>query len=195
MDERLTGHGSGCGIGYVSHLDSPSSPTGSSASSSSYSGGTSPRSFSTSPLPPDHAALSALAQQPDAQWLQSDFLNIASLLNASHTAKSMRHTSKHRIFFNDAGTVGPAYLVAVTATDLAIRSRAFRLLAETGSLGVGDCSGFFWDGPGLRQRLGLMVDPTLVGGMAWQTGMGGMGVNGMGGVPLVQDALDRLQSL
>ncbi|KAB5572529.1 hypothetical protein GE09DRAFT_675098 [Coniochaeta sp. 2T2.1] len=195
MDERLTGHGSGCGIGYVSHLDYPSSPTGSSASSSSYSGGTTPRSFSTSPLPPDHAALSALAQQPDAQWLQSDLLNIASLLNASHTAKSMRHTSKQRIFFNDAGTVGPAYLVAVTATDPAIRSRAFRLLAETGSLGVGDCSGFFWDGPGLRERLGFMVDPSLVGGMAWQTGMGGMGVNGMGGAPLVQDALDRLQSL
>ncbi|KAB5511623.1 hypothetical protein GE09DRAFT_1232405 [Coniochaeta sp. 2T2.1] len=165
MDERLAGHGSGFGIGYVSHLDYPSSPTGSSASSS-YSSETTPRSFPTSPLPPDHATLGALLPQPDAQWLQSDLLNIVSLLNASHTANNMRHTSKHRIFFNDAGTVGPAYLVAVTATDPAIRSSAFRLLAETGGLGMGDMPGFFRDGPRLRQKLGLMVDPTLAGGLA-----------------------------
>ncbi|KAH8912647.1 hypothetical protein BR93DRAFT_90890 [Coniochaeta sp. PMI_546] len=191
MDERLTGHGYGCALGFRSHYNYPSSPSGSS-SSSSYSGGATPPPFSTSPFPPDHATINR--PQPDSRALQSDLLNVASLLNASQTAQGLRATSKHRIFFNDAGTVGPVYLVAITATDPTIRSRAFRLLAETGGLGVGDCSGFFWDGPGLRQRLGLMVDP-LLGAPAWHTGMGDMGMNSMGAAPLVQDALERLESL
>jgi hypothetical protein len=107
----------------------------------------------------------------------------------------MRATSKHRIFFNDAGVIGPVYLVAVTTADPTIRSRAYRLLAETGGSGVGDCSGFFWDGPGLRERLGLVVDPLLGGAPGWDTGMGCLGMMGMGGAPLVLDALERLEAL
>lgn len=192
MEERLAGHGYGCGLGYVSNYDDYlSSPSGSS-SSSSYSGGTTPPPLYTSPFPPDYATINT--PQPDLRALQSDLLNIASLLNSSQTAHSLRATSKDRIFFNDAGTVGPVYLVAITAADPAIRSRAFRLLAETGGSGVGDCSGFFWDGPGLRQRLGLMVDP-LLGAPAWHTGMGDMGMSNLGAAPLVQDALERLESL
>jgi hypothetical protein len=187
MDERLAGNGYGCDQDYISHYDYLSSPSCSS-SSSSYSGrGTTPPRFSTSPHPPDHTSLPA--PRPDPQALQSALLSIAFLLNTSQTARGMRATSKQRIFFNDAGTVGPVYLVAITATDSTIRSHAFRLLADTRGQRVGDCSGFFWDGLGLRQRLGLMGDP-LLGAPAWHTGM-----DGMGGVPLVQDALERLDRL
>jgi len=195
MDERPSGHGYGCGLGYHSHYDYPSSPSGSS-SSSAYSRGTTPSRFSTSPLPPQHASLPV--RQPDPRALQSDLLNIASLLNASRTAKTMRHSSKRRIFFNDAGTVGPVYLVAVTAADPSIRSRALQVLADTAGLGGGgDCSGFFWDGTGLRQRLGLGVDPMLVGAPAsWHSGMGDTGgIDVMGAPPLVLHALNRLEGL
>lgn len=194
LDERLAGNGNGCGLRDRSHYDyqfPPSGPT----SPSSYSGGLARPSFSSSPLPPDHTTISHAPPRLDTPALQSDLLNIACLLHTSKSADTMRHTSKYRVFFNDAGTVGPVYLVAVTATDPTIRSRAFRLLADRGGPGVGDYSGYFWDGPGLRERLGLLVDP-IRGSPPWITGMGGMGINRLGGgAPLVQDALERLESL
>jgi hypothetical protein len=185
MDDRLAGYHD---YGYNSHYDCPSSPSGSSASSA-YSRGTTPSLYPTSPFPPDHTSL--VTRRPDTRALQSDLLDIASLLNASHRARDMRQTSKQPTFFNDAGTVGPIYLVAETTTDPCIRARALRMLTDTGGPGgQGECSDFFWDGLGLRQqRSALMTDP-VSGAPAWPTEM-----SGMGGAQLVQNGLDHLENL
>lgn len=131
-----------------------------------------PSQYGPSLLPPPHHNRPTRLTEPPTPSiasLQADMLATATNLITSPTA---HRPSRETMSFTNAGIVGPLYLVAVTSPDPALRSQATSLLAEIDD----DFGGFFWDGPGLRERLGLVVSGEVPGG----------------GVPFVQDALMRL---
>jgi hypothetical protein len=131
-----------------------------------------PTHYSSSLLsPPSHIRLTTLSQPatPTIPCLQADMLAIATNLV---TFPPIHHTSRETISFSNAGIVGPLYLVAVTSPDASLRAQATSLLGQIDD-GFG---GFFWDGPRLRERLGLVVGGDIAGG----------------GIPFIQDALERL---
>lgn len=173
-------------ISYNYHHTPSASPSPSplpSPSLSTYSSGTpppfSPPQYHSSLLSPpsDRHNRPTSPTSTTTSSLQSEILSIATNLNQGIPPAGVR-LPKDRIF-NDGGIIGPVYLVAVTSPDSALRTRALRLLADMGG-GYGESpSRFFWDGPGLRQRLGLVVGEGVV----------------MTGVPFVQDALERIGGL
>lgn len=192
-------------LGYDYHHYTPSvSPSTSplpSPSLSIYSSGNTPPSYPlqyhllpsylSPPVPHNRSRSSrtayAIMQTPDnipsTTHLHADLLSIAAAINSSPARSHLRPPTKDRIFFNDAGILGPVYLVAVTSADATLRQRAVHLLSDMD----GGYGGFFWDGPGLRQRLGLV-------------GPGEEGEEGessvlMGALPLVQEGLERIARL